>query len=34
VSGPLLGWSDPWQLIINTSTMIITFLTVFLIQNT
>ena len=34
MSGPLFGWSDSWQLIINTSTMIITFLTVFLIQNT
>ena len=34
VSGPLLGFSDTWQLIINTSTTIITFLMVFLIQNT
>lgn len=34
VSGPLLGFSDTWQLIINTSTTIITFLTVFIIQNT
>src|SRR6476620_8454681 len=34
VSGPLFGWSDTWQLIINTSTTIITFLMVFLIQNT
>ena len=33
-SGPLLGFSDTWQLIINTSTTIITFLMVFLIQNT
>lgn len=33
-SGPLLGFSDTWQLIINTSTTIITFLTVFIIQNT
>lgn len=33
VSGPLLGFSDTWQLIINTSTTIITFLTVFLIQH-
>jgi low affinity Fe/Cu permease len=32
-SGPLLGFSDTWQLIINTST-IITFLMVFIIQNT
>jgi low affinity Fe/Cu permease len=34
VSGPLLGFSDTWQLIINTSTTIITFLMVFVIQNT
>ena len=34
VSGPFLGFSDTWQLIINTSTTIITFLTVFLIQHT
>ncbi len=34
LSGPLLGFSDTWQLIINTSTTIITFLTVFLIQHT
>ena len=34
VSGPLFGWSDTWQLIINTGTTIITFLMVFLIQNT
>lgn len=34
ISGPLLGFSDTWQLIINTSTTIITFLTVFIIQNT
>lgn len=34
VSGPILGFSDTWQLIINTSTTIITFLTVFIIQNT
>jgi len=33
-TGPLLGFSDTWQLIINTSTTIITFLMVFLIQNT
>ena len=32
-SGPLFGFSDTWQLIINTSTTIITFLMVFLIQN-
>ena len=34
VSGPLLQFSDTWQLIINTSTTIITFLMVFIIQNT
>lgn len=34
VSGPILGFSDTWQLIINTSTTIITFLMVFVIQNT
>jgi low affinity Fe/Cu permease len=34
LSGPLFGWSDTWQLIINTGTTIITFLMVFLIQNT
>lgn len=34
VSGPLLGFSDTWQLIINTSTTVITFLIVFIIQNT
>ena len=33
-SGPLLGFSDTWQLIINTGTTIVTFLMVFLIQNT
>jgi low affinity Fe/Cu permease len=33
-SGPLLGFTDTWQLIINTSTTIITFLMVFIIQNT
>jgi len=33
-TGPLLGFSDTWQLMINTSTTIITFLMVFLIQNT
>jgi low affinity Fe/Cu permease len=32
--GPLLGYSDSWQLVINTSTTIVTFLMVFLIQNT
>jgi low affinity Fe/Cu permease len=34
ISGPLFGFSDTWQLWINTSTTIITFLMVFLIQNT
>jgi len=34
VTGPLFNFSDTWQLIINTSTTIITFLMVFLIQNT
>lgn len=33
VSGPLFGFSDTWQLVINTATTIITFLMVFLIQN-
>ncbi|GLS18768.1 hypothetical protein GCM10007874_17850 [Labrys miyagiensis] len=33
-SGPFFGFSDTWQLIINTSTTIVTFLMVFLIQNT
>lgn len=33
-SGPLFGYSDTWQLVINTATTIITFLMVFLIQNT
>lgn len=33
-SGPLFNFSDTWQLVINTSTTIITFLMVFLIQNT
>jgi len=33
-SGPILGFSDTWQLIINTSTTIVTFLMVFIIQNT
>ena len=33
-SGPLFHYSDTWQLIINTSTTIITFLMVFVIQNT
>ena len=34
VSGPIFGFSDTWQLVINTLTTIITFLMVFLIQNT
>ena len=34
VSGPLFGYSDTWQLVINTATTIVTFLMVFLIQNT
>jgi low affinity Fe/Cu permease len=34
ICGPLFGFSDTWQLVINTSTTIITFLMVFLIQNT
>jgi low affinity Fe/Cu permease len=33
VSGPVFGFSDTWQLVINTGTTIITFLMVFLIQN-
>ena len=33
VSGPLFGYSDTWQLVINTGTTIVTFLMVFLIQN-
>ncbi len=33
VSGPVFGFSDTWQLVINTGTTIITFLIVFLIQN-
>jgi low affinity Fe/Cu permease len=33
-SGPLFGWSDTWQLVINTGTTIVTFLMVFLIQST
>jgi low affinity Fe/Cu permease len=34
VTGPLFGFSDTWQLVVNTGTTIITFLMVFLIQNT
>lgn len=33
VTGPLFGYSDTWQLVINTSTTIITFLMVFILQN-
>ena len=33
-TGPLFGFSDTWQLMINTSTTVVTFLMVFLIQNT
>jgi low affinity Fe/Cu permease len=34
LAGPLFGYSDTWQLVINTSTTIVTFLMVFVIQNT
>lgn len=34
LTGPIFGYSDTWQLIINTGTTILTFLMVFLIQNT
>lgn len=34
VSGPMFHYSDTWQLVINTSTTVMTFLIVFLIQNT
>jgi low affinity Fe/Cu permease len=34
ISGPIFGFSDTWQLVINTGTTIITFLMVFLIQST
>jgi low affinity Fe/Cu permease len=33
VTGPIFGFSDTWQLVINTSTTIVTFLMVFVIQN-
>ncbi|HEX9241049.1 MAG TPA: low affinity iron permease family protein [Anaeromyxobacter sp.] len=33
-SGPLFGWSDSWQLVVNTGTTIVTFLMVFLVQAT
>ena len=34
ITGPLFGFSDTWQLVINTGTTMVTFLMVFLIQNT
>ena len=34
VCGPIFGYSDPWQLAVNTGTTVVTFLMVFLIQNT
>jgi low affinity Fe/Cu permease len=34
ITGPLFGYSDTWQLVINTGTSVVTFLMVFLIQNT
>jgi low affinity Fe/Cu permease len=34
LSGPVFGFSDTWQLVINTATTVLTFLMVFLIQNT
>lgn len=34
ITGPLFGFSDTWQLVINTATTIVTFLMVFLIQST
>ena len=34
LTGPFFGWSDTWQLVINTGTTIVTFLMVFVIQNT
>ena len=33
LSGPLFGWSDTWQILINTITTVITFLMVFLLQH-
>jgi low affinity Fe/Cu permease len=32
--GPLFGWSDSWQLVVNTGTTIVTFLMIFLVQAT
>ena len=34
ITGPIFGFSDTWQLVINTGTTVVTFLMVFLIQNT
>ncbi len=34
ITGPIFGFNDTWQLVINTGTTIVTFLMVFLIQNT
>ena len=34
ITGPLFGWSDSWQLVVNTGTTIVTFLMVFLVQST
>src|SRR6266436_2507273 len=34
ITGPFFGWSDTWQLVVNTGTTIVTFLMVFVIQNT
>ena len=34
VTGPIFGFSDTWQLVINTATTVVTFLMVFLIQST
>jgi low affinity Fe/Cu permease len=34
MTGPMFGYSDTWQLVVNTATTIVTFLMVFLIQNT
>lgn len=34
ITGPLFGYSDTWQLVINTGTTIVTFLMVFLVQHT
>jgi low affinity Fe/Cu permease len=34
IAGPLFGYSDTWQLVINTGTTIVTFLMIFLVQHT